>query len=59
MNRRKEWLLHALCFFRWGPFGLGDHTTCPRCTRQWNEHMAGMRAGLHVDCPMPKAKEKP
>ena len=51
MNRRKEWLLHALCFFKWGPFGMGDHSKCPYCARLWEESMQRIRRLKDVKPP--------
>lgn len=58
MNRKKEWLRHALYCFKWGPFGFGDHTTCPRCNRLWSEHMAGITKQKVIPPVRVKAKPK-
>jgi hypothetical protein len=50
----KELMAHALCYFRWGSFGLGNHSKCPRCTRLWDETLVR----LHSLVPPPPPRDR-
>jgi hypothetical protein len=50
----KELLEHFRCYFRWGRYGLGNHSKCPRCTRLWDSTILK----LHRMCPPPPPRPK-